>query len=224
MRTVIAFGLLGFLVACQKPVVPYSQMLESLRAEPYTTIVDQYPYRISLNYQPVWALAQRDLKDKVPADTQALGQILDVYRGGVSFILRVGPHPDLPPDQHKATDIVNYQPDQATFSANLHHLFYGLNDSIYIVTESGEKIPVGLYQLDRNWGITTTNRFSLQFPQVFNNEDLSKMGSFQVVVQNLAPQLPELRFDFKQNPVRLANYSLEHLLQALQAPQPPTKE
>lgn len=209
------------LMSCSGPVVSYGELLEATRQPPYVVTLDQFPYRLSLHFQPVWASAQRELKENPPADEVALAELLNRYQGGISFILKIGPHPDLPTEQHKVSDIVNYQPDQEAFARNLHHLFYGLNDSIYIVTDQAKKIPISSYQLDRNWGIGTVNRMALQFPQVAEGCDLAQSKSFQVVVQNLNSLLPELRFDFSPNPVQVSQISLADLMKSLQVPQAP---
>ena len=214
----ISILLLGVLITCRAPLPEYDKLKASLSGAPFVQVLDQKPFLISLRHRPDWLLADRELTALVDKGTPTLAEVqkaMTTYAGSASFVLKVGPHSSLPQSQHKATDIVNAHPDMGSFSANLHHLFYGLGDKIYLLTADKTKVPVGFYHLDRSWGIGPSNLFLISFPMQFEDKDLSQETKIEVVIQNIHPALPELRFPFPENPIRLGKYSPEQITDSL---------
>ena len=204
MKILLCVLCIFFCTCAREPEPSFDSLLRGVAEQPYTQTIDEYPFRVSLTYRPNWYVTAQDLKDlgkQEDIDPNAVASLLDTYKGVVTFVLKVGPHPDLPKAQHKGADIVNSQPDLPTFSANLHHLMYGLQDRIYVLTDSG-RLNLGQYVLDRNWGIGVTNRFLLTFPESDGEIDLKQEPQFEVVVQpftrrcrNCDSTLPRVRYE-----------------------------
>lgn len=209
--------------ACSEKLVPFSALEQQVGKPPlrHVHIVDQYQF--TLDYVPSWSVAGEPLKalqGKGPIREDAVAAALRGPGDLVQFILSVGPRDDLPMTERKTADIVHHHPDRASYSANLNHLMYGLNENIYLVTPDGRKVPVGLYHLDRNWGMGETNRFMLQFARGVENEDLAKSASLELVLQHLHPQLVEVRLQLNPNPVAAAEKTAAYLARCLAMPEP----
>lgn len=219
MRRPVLFILSLAVLACGPPSPDFEELCRRTQASPFTQVVEQKPYEIRMGYRPAWLSEARALEDLAQEEEFVTAEAVDaVLRGAVQsiqFVLEIGPHAELAPNQKRTADIVNFHPDQNAFSANLHHLIYGLGERIYLLTAENERVPVGLYQLDRNWGLGYTNRILLSFPAEYNEIDLRREPRIEVVVQNLNRALPELRFLFDPNPIRKGDYSPQKLARAL---------
>ncbi len=207
--------------ACSEEPVPFSALAQQLGKPPlrHTHVVDQYQF--TLDYVPSWSVAGEALKalqGQGPIREDAVATALRGPSDSVQFILSVGPRDDLPVAERKTADIVHHHPDRASYSANLNHLMYGLNENIYLVTSDQRKIPIGLYHLDRNWGMGETNRFMLQFPRGIDDQDLAKQASLELVLQHLHPQLVEVRLQLNPNPVAVAEKTSAYLSRCLAMP------
>ena len=210
---------LVLLLSCQSPPKPsFRQHLQGLQAAPYRLVHDEEPFRLQLDYQPPWLQAARELledaKQEKPIDPAAVEAHLEQYQGTATFLLTVSPHPTLSPEERKRGDIVAAHPDRDTYANWLNHLMYGMHRYIYLVTPEGEKVPVGVYHLDRNWGMGFTNRLLLNFPLESDSAKLTEAASLELVVQRLYPTLPEVRFAFPENPIRVGNLSAQEIADA----------
>ncbi len=209
MRFICTFYLSLTVISCSKEPIPYSELVKQV---PRLTIL-QSPYNLECSYRPPWILAKRDFDASTSIDE--LTKILSSYEGNFTFVLKIGADPNLDASQRKLTDIVNAQPSIGHFTQNLHHLFYGMDDKIYILTGDGIKVPVGSYYLDRNWGITHVNYLMLTFPAFFQDRRIEDEGDLELVIQNLNQYLPELRFYFKENPIKKMRASPEYIHECL---------
>lgn len=219
MRWAAVGALILVISACSKPMPDYETLARSVSEAPYFQTVDNEPYRLTLKQQPAWVLAGDELiklKKEGGLNLESVETALKTYDGAASFVLKIGPHPSLPRVDWPKTDIVNHHPNLPSFSSNLHHLIYGLDNRIYLLTEDKTKVPVSLYQLDRNWGLTTSNRFLITFPMKSSDWDLTKDKEIEVVFQTLHPLLPEVRFKYPINPLKHGNYTSGQILESLQ--------
>lgn len=208
--------------ACGEKPVPFAALEQQLGKPPLRHVHQVDQYQFTLDYIPSWSIAAAPLKalqGQGPIQADAVAAALRGSNDSVQFILTVGPRDDLPVTERKTADIVHHHPDRAGYSAHLNHLMYGLNNNIYLVTEDQRKIAVGLYHLDRNWGMSETNRFMLQFPRGLDGEDLAKQASLELVLQHLHPQLVEVRLQLKPNPVAVAEKTAGYVARCLAMPE-----
>lgn len=227
MKWLISCVLLVLACACSnKPMPDYETLSRSTSQPPYLQTVEMQPYQLDLKYRPDWILAGEELialRKSPDLSLEKVAALMETYKGAVTFVLKVGPHSSVPKADWPKTDIVNHHPNLPSFSSNLHHLIYGLDEKIYLLAEDGARVPVSLYQLDRNWGITSSNRFLITFPMTSGDWDLRKDGNIEVVFQNLHPMLPEVRFKFPTNPIREGHYTPAQILESLQMWNPDNK-
>jgi hypothetical protein len=215
------FTLSLLLWGCSKPPIPYEQLSKALNDSTITPVLEHGPFKFRAQYLPDWFLAVRNLQrsgamnENARLELDQLAAARAEENPTLTFVLTIAPGDHLLPHQKRQGDLVNHQPDQKTFSHYIHHYTYGMNDSIYLVVDDTHKVPVSRYQLDRNWGIGFENRFLFTFPSQTNEKPIAEAKKLELVVQNLRHDLPELRFEFVENPVKRFNHSNGFVLACL---------
>lgn len=203
--------------ACMGPdPVPLETLMANLKGS-VTVEKELMPYQLTAQYVPDWLRARKSWgADGDPESFQALR---DQHDKTLHFVLSVSPSDQLNAAEKAVGDLVNYQPDQATFSHYIHRYTYGMDDYIYLVLDDELKLPVTQYHLERNWGIGYTNSFLLVFPTQVQDRNVRDADKVELVIQNLKDGMPELRFEFSGNPVADADFSSEYLLECFKTKQ-----
>lgn len=217
--------LILLLSACSTAPVPFETLRDQLGKAPLRHVHVTEQFQFTLDYMPSWSYVMDELeamRENATVETSAVADLVRGHQDVVQFVLSIGPRPGLPEAQRKSADIVHHHPDRSSYSAHLNKLMYGMSEHIYLVTADKRKVPVGLYHLDRNWGMGETNRFLLQFPRGRDGDDLARQKTLELVLQHLHPELVEVRLQLDPNPMIGVEPAPEGLAASLAAapPQP----
>jgi len=207
-----------FIISTGDSEPSFETLIEATGEAPYIAVVEKAPYSASLRFNPVWSLqaeALRALARDSRPDRAEVEKILAKGEAALSFVLKVGPHPDLPPQRREIADITRNVPSQSAYSANIKRLTYGMGGKFKIRLSDGTEIPAHFYHLERSWGIGHTNRFLVSFPATANGQAIADLDSLTVVFEDLHPELTELVFRFEVNPVKTAAIEPERICDAL---------
>lgn len=188
---------------------------------PYVAQMEQTPYAASLRFQPAWAKAAADLRalqEKGAVQSEDVAKILKPHQQVATFLLKIGPHPELPVLERAGADITN---KGEHFSKHLKKLTYGLHDKMTLTLADGTELKPLHYIFERSWGIGHTNRFLITFPAGAGDRMLSDEAALTITFEDLAKDLKTLTFRFPENPLKTAAQVTSSLPAVLSAKQKP---
>lgn len=168
-------------VACTKYEVNSLEQLEEIAVSPpeelrkvitqgdFTFTIDYLPTEVLLlsEYKHLKELEERNATDQAIAEQKEyITQYRKGYDSSIQFKVTITPIGDF--------DLIYAKMGNGfdSYSQWLQKLLFGIQEDMYLETEEGEEVPLGNYQMDRNYGTSKSRTFLLSFPIEWNGKQL----------------------------------------------------
>lgn len=154
----------------------------------YLTSEEKSNVRFTLRYIPTDLLLKNEYRMSNGSDEQQdnIQKLKSQYDESIYFRLQMSFIDD--------SDLIFNTPN---YSSLLDKLVFGLKEEIYLKTNKASKVPLQIYNFERNYGLTKDRVILLSFPRVFDGEEILSSRHIELIINEFGLHTGQFRLSLK---------------------------